>query len=527
MLCGLALYWVVLHNASFYFDDRTAIVNNEVVKKIDIPRIFNSFNTRFLVGLSFAANYHWCGLNPFGYRIINLLIHCLNAFLVYLLVKTTLYLYSERRRILNSRLEWASFFASLLFLCHPIQTEPVNSITQRFVLMGTFFYLLTLLFYIQYRSLSQKRYLMAGLGTALAAMFCKEFVITLPLMLALYDFYFLGPLKGTIARRCRHLVPFFIITLIVPLLLLRTPHQAVRVANIADSNAVHQIDITRAKGGISRQQYFLTELNVMCTYVRLLFLPINQNFDYDYPLSHKMDGRTLLSGIFLLCLLAMAKATYKSQRIVSFSILWFFITLSVESSFIPIGHVIAEYRLYLASVGFVFLVTVLIYTRQIDPKKLNLVAAVVLLGFSILTYQRNQIWKDEFTLWDDVIQKSPYKARAYLNRGLEYFRQNKFTEAISDFNKTITIDPKSAAAYNDLSVLYALKGDPVQAMSDSNKAIEIKPNYAEAYNNRALIYYQLKDYKRTWEDVYRAQALGATVNPQLINALKKITIEDQ
>ena len=125
---------------------------------------------------------------------------------------------------------------------------------------------------------------------------------------------------------------------------------------------MHHIDITRAKGSIGRKQYFLTELNVVRTYVRLLFLPVNQNFDYDYPLSHEMDTKTLLSGVFLLCLLVLAVLTYRSYRIVSFGILWFFIALSVESSLIPIGHVIAEYRLYLASVGFVFLVTVLIYT---------------------------------------------------------------------------------------------------------------------------------------------------------------------
>ena len=94
-------------------------------------------------------------------------------------------------------------------------------------------------------------------------------------------------------------------------------------------------------------------------------MPINQNFDYDYPISNQVDNKTALCGVFLLCLLAMAVVTYKSYRIVSFSILWFFIALSVESSFIPIGHVIAEYRLYLASVGFVFLVMALIYMRQV------------------------------------------------------------------------------------------------------------------------------------------------------------------
>ena len=142
-VCGLALYFIPLQSKAYYFDDHYSIESNEVIRTVDIPRIFNAFNTRFLVGLSFALNYKWCGLEPAGYRLVNILIHCLNAFLVYLLVKSTLYLCQDSRQKFFCRLEWPAFFASMLFLCHPIQTEPVNFITQRFVLMGTFFYLLT------------------------------------------------------------------------------------------------------------------------------------------------------------------------------------------------------------------------------------------------------------------------------------------------------------------------------------------------------------------------------------------------
>ena len=97
ILYGLVLYIPPLQSTSFYFDDQPSVENNAVIKKIDIPEIFNAFNTRFLVGLSFALNYKLCALHPAGYRLINLLIHCLNAFLVYLLIKSTLYLYSARK----------------------------------------------------------------------------------------------------------------------------------------------------------------------------------------------------------------------------------------------------------------------------------------------------------------------------------------------------------------------------------------------------------------------------------------------
>ncbi len=482
ILCGFALYFIALQSKYFYFDDHIAIADNSAIKTIDIPKIFDAFNTRFLTGLSFALNYKFCYLHPLGYRLTNLLIHCLNAFLVYLLVKSTLYLYSARKPIFFCRLEWPAFFASMLFLCHPIQTEPVNFITQRFVLMGTFFYLLTLVLYIQYRCRSQKRYLIAAMVAAIAAMFCKEFVITLPLMLALYDSYFLH--KETIWKRCRCLSPFFVIVLIVPLLLLRTPSQAVHVANIAESHG----DITRARYAIGRKPYFLTELNVVCTYVRLLFLPVNQNFDYDYPISYEMDGKTLMSGVFLFCLLALGGVTYKSYRIISFSILWFFIALSVESSFIPIGDVITEYRPYLASVGFVFVVMSLIYMRKVHVKKLNIIAAVILIVFSILTYQRNKVWKDEFTLWNDTVGKSPHKARPYYARGVIYTNRGNPTQALLDYSKAIEIDPNYAEAYNNRGSTYKQQGNLTGALSDFNRAIEINPKYDIAYADRGNAY---------------------------------------
>ncbi|MBF0503470.1 MAG: tetratricopeptide repeat protein [Candidatus Omnitrophica bacterium] len=526
LLFGFALYFYPLRSTTFSFDDHFSIETNEVVKNIDVPKIFKAFNTRFLVGLSFALNYKCCGLHPEGFRLINLLLHCLNAFLVYLLVQSTLSLYAKSKEIFHGRLEWPSFFASMLFLCHPIQTEPVNFITQRFVLMGTFFYLLSLIFYVKSKRHCEERsdeaislkkdfpnvkntarkdtikfYYLCSLISAIAAMFCKEFVVTLPLMLVLWDFYFLEALAEPRWKRCRRILPFFFIALIVPLLLLKTPKEAIGVANIAQSK---HMDITRAHTDIGRKQYFLTELNVVCTYIRLLFLPINQNLDYDYPLSHALDPKTALCGAFLLCLLGLAAVTYKTCRIISFSILWFFIALSVESSFIPIGHVIAEYRLYLASVGFVFLITTLIYMGQGSQRRINWVTAFILIGFSILTYQRNKVWMSDFVLWDDTARKSPHKARPYNNRGNAYEKQGNLTQAMLDYNKAIEINPKYAEAYYNRGKIYNQQGKVIQALSDYSKAIEQNPDYAEAYDNRGTIYGRHGDVYRAIADFTKA-----------------------
>jgi len=489
ILCALALYFVPLQSPSFYYDDIRSIEHDDVIKTIKIPDIFNAFNTRFLVGLSFALNYKLSALHPAGYRLINLLIHCFNAFLVYLLITFTL------RSLKKNNWEWPAFFGSMLFLCHPIQTEPVNFITQRFVLMGSFFYLLTLVLYVQYRHRSQKKYLITSIISAVAAVFCKEFVVTLPIIITLYEFYFLGSLQEPLWTRCRRLIPFFVVILIVPLLLSRTPSQASIVANIADSNMVQDsrgqhavIDITRAHGGVSRQRYFLTEVNVVCTYVRLLFVPIDQNLDYDYPLFSRMDFKTVMCGLFLLSLLLLAWLTYRTSRIISFGIWWFFIALSVESSLIPIGHVIAEYRVYLASVGFVLLVMSLVYSFSKDTRRSNFIAVVILAGFSMVTFHRNGIWKDEITLWNDVILKSPYKERPYNNLGLSYDHQGDYTKALQEYKIAMQLNPHDPDPHYNSGVIYGKLNDLPEALAEYNKAIQLNPDNASAYSNRATIY---------------------------------------
>jgi hypothetical protein len=121
-------------------------------------------------------------------------------------------------------------------------------------------------------------------------------------------------------------------------------------------------DATQETAAISRNDYLLTQFNVIVTYIRLLFLPINQNLDYDYPLAHSLFAfPTFLSFLFLVMLVIVGVWIFRKSRLISFGIFWFFITLSVESSIIPIRDVIFEHRVYLPSVGFVICLTVALY----------------------------------------------------------------------------------------------------------------------------------------------------------------------
>jgi Flp pilus assembly protein TadD len=381
-----------------------------------------------------------------------------------------------------------AFFGGLVFMVHPVQTQAVTYISQRAASLATLFYLVCLSLYVKSRLLQQQGEAPAAssifyywsLMISVMAMFTKEIAMTLPLMVLLYEYCFLRTKEKF---NWKYPAPFLATILIIPLTMFLT--KFVDFAGMR--NALEPLP------DVSPWQYLLTQFRVVVTYIRLLFIPINQNLDYDYPIAkHLLDLPTLASLILLVLILIIAIRAFSKYRLISFGIFWFFLTLLPESSIIPIRDVIFEHRLYLPMVGFsFFLVSVIYYIFENRSFKLMVMALIIITScYTVLAYERNLIWKDDLTLWNDTMHKSPNKVRPIGNRGLAYFQQGNFTQAISDFTKAIEIDPNYAKTYNNRGAVYGRQGKLPQAISDYTKAIEIDPNYADAYNNRGAIYSQ-------------------------------------
>ena len=190
------------------------------------------------------------------------------------------------------------------------------------------------------------------------------------------------------------------------------------------------------------------------------------------------------------------------SRLIAFGIFWFFITLSVESSVIPIVDVIFEHRVYLPSVGFflAFVVGFAILVERINSKVVvrvvvaGVITAGVLLGG--MTYGRNRVWQNAITLWEDVLKKSPNNARAHNNLGNAYVANNMFDNAIEHFEKSYQLsnDYGQLSNYN-LGVIYHNKGLIDLAISKYQKALKLEtaagtsPHiYSYIHNNLGLAY---------------------------------------
>jgi tetratricopeptide (TPR) repeat protein len=129
-----------------------------------------------------------------------------------------------------------------------------------------------------------------------------------------------------------------------------------------------------------------------------------------------------------------------------------------------------------------------------NPEWLNIgqMEIVIFISLALIygsaTYQRNSTWKDDLTLWSDIVKKSPDKARPYNYLGLAYHKKKLEDKAIEQFKKSISLSPFYANAHVNLGVSYFETGHTDKAIGQFKHAIQIKPKHADAHYNLGIAY---------------------------------------
>ncbi|BCO11543.1 TPR-repeat-containing protein [Citrifermentans bremense] len=524
-LAGLAAYGNTF-SVPFQFDDDAYIVNNPAIRDFNAfispgavtggaelsptaipPALRVAFMTRILGYLSLAVNYHMHGLQVAGYHIVNLALHIVNAWLVYLVLGHLFGIRGKDEHEEKSEgISPLPLIGALLFLCHPIQTHAVTYVTSRFVLLASFFSLLALTSYLGFRKAHGRSglfYLALSVVSASLGMLTKEFTFTLPFVIALYEFSFF---PGTCRDHLRKVWPLALAVPIIPGLIFLQKGQltalggTMRTLTAADSS------------GIGRLDYLLTQFNVVAGYLRLLLFPVGQNVDHDFAVQHNpFAPAVLLPLLLLLCLFGWAAVGYirslragdAAARVVPFGILWFFITLSVESSIIPLGELSAEYRLYLPSLGVIIVLCWLadrICLRLSVGRRARFAAALVVIAMlGTLTILRNSVWQTEISLWLDAVKKSPAKLRPHQNLALYYGNAGRLEEARQELQKAIAIKPDDFELHNNLGIVYRQQGNLDAAILEYERTLQLEPNDAMARYNLGNAYLGRGRYREALE----------------------------
>lgn len=540
-------------DCSFHFDDKNNIIENTSLRDLTNPgKIWNESKlgkTRFIPYLSFALNYKFGNLDVWGYHLVNLLIHLLNAYLVYWLTILVFTSPNLREHHLARHKYFIAPVVALLFVSHPLATQSVTYIVQRMASMAAMFYFLSVALYIKARFSEsksfQKQILFAGaFASALLAMFSKENAFTLPITILLTELILF-----------RKVALPFRLTDYRHLALLATAAGFFVFAMIRLASAL--FDPLLPTGGnhftVTPLSYLLTQFPVIVKYIRLLFLPVNQNLDHDIQMSETLlDFTTLSSLLMLVSIVVLAIRLYRNHKIFTFGIFWFFIALSIESGVIPIEDLMFEHRTYLPSFGFFLTVTSGIFYFLWDKYKGMAIALLMLMivSNSILTFKRNNVWKNELTLWNDAVSKSPEKARPYLNRGVANWDRGNRKQALEDYqkavqlspgnyssahfnlavafesfgqwdlaienyNKTISLSPQNAEARSGLGVCYSNKGMADKAIAEFTSAIKLFPGNSRYYYNRGNTYMNNKQ----WIEAEADFSTAIRLDPQYIDAI--------
>jgi protein O-mannosyl-transferase len=466
LLISFLIYLPVFHNGFLSWDDDTYIKDNPLIYSINLKEIFSHYvlgNYHPLTILALAIEYLFFGLNPTGYHAVNLLLHLLNV----ILVCYTVYLLSDKVAV--------ALIASLLFGIHPLHVESVAWAVELKDLLSTFFFLASYIFYLKYLNDRQKKYYICALLLFLASILSKAMAASLPVVLILTDYF-----KGRKFNRKAILekVPFFLIAIVFGI---------VAVLAQKSEGTTNFIDFPLP-------QRILFACYGFISYLYKLLLPINLSPFYPYPVKSG-ESVPVQYYAYLVLFIGLIVSVFYSLRFtkkIFFGTAFFAVTVFLVLQLFPVGRAImADRYSYIPSIGIFYLAGEgfdLVWRKKSKLAVIIILASAVTVFFAIKTVDRCSVWKNDLTLWNDVINQYPNSSFAYNGRGYFLFNQANYNEAINDFNKSIELDPADAHAYNLRGMVFMNNNRNEDAVNDFNKAIQLDPGNADTYVNRGWVF---------------------------------------
>lgn len=499
----------------FVWDDKYFIVDDLSVHTFtDWQKVFyqnqgyfkdrgNNFY-RPVYSLMNMLNYRMGGGTPLIFHVTNTLFHAASAVLVFMLLLL----------IFNNI--YAAFGAALLFALNPVQTEAVTYIAGRADPMYTFFALSSIITFIKFFNEGKKIYFyFSSLAFFVLAVLSKEAGIITPFLILLC--LSVLPKKAQPPpekSKVLALAPYFVILGIY--ILLR--------ATVLNFSKAGFISLPIIPPPLYSR--ILTACKAIFLYFKFLLVPVRFQLETYLPVSRSlMETRTLMAVTGVVCLTTLFFFLGRKSKNIFFGTLWFFLLLFPMLNIIPINAIFSVHWIYLASVGFFFILSTALWQifERFNLKPYVFVAVILIYGVVLgaMTYEKNKEWKDDETLYNSIlplsqtpriwinlgnsaIQKkdlkkaescylraleiAPQQSEAYGNLGYIYNTENRFDKAEEILKKGISINPKVAGTHFNLGVCYAKTGRYADAIKEVNTTLELSPNHDVAFKLKGEVY---------------------------------------
>lgn len=473
LMLGVTLtYSNHFHNA-FQFDDHHTILENVYIRSLsNIPRFFTDATTfsslppnqswHPLVSLSLALDY-WLGK---GY---NVFYFHLSAFLWFL---TLLLMLAPLLRSLLDRVEpapanfWIAWFAAAWFGVHPAIAETVNYVIQRSDLMSTWGLVAGLLLFARYPAWRRSCLYLLPVALGLLA---KAPALIFPAILAAYLYFFEEMAWPRILKQS---IPSLVLTV----LFLGLQSAATPKTFVASS--------------VSASHYLITQPYVWFRYFVSFFLPLHLSADTDLqaldsPFSLEALGGFVFVAVLLFAIYAAAQR--RASRPVAFGLSWFVLGL-IPTSVFPLAEVENDHRMFLPFVGLVLaaswtggrLIGSQILNRDVRRGILAAAACLLLLD-AAGTRRRNEVWRTEGSLWEDVTLKSPRNGRGLMNYGLSKMSDGDYATALTYFQRALQYSPNYSLLEVNLGVDSAALGRDAEAEQHFQRAVQLTPGLSDSH----------------------------------------------
>lgn len=430
-------------NVGFYMDDFSSIVNNPVVHNFSWEAVNSAFPMRELGYASFAMNYQMSGLNPFYLHLTNIFLHiCSGIVCFYFVLLVQKKLSSDKEPSLVLPL-----FAALLFLILPLNTQPVVYVVQRLTLLSALFYLLSLVFYLQFRMAKRPgRYLFLVLVffSFLAGMHSKQNIATLPVVILLFEYFLF---KSISTKRLWTI--FFAVFMVFAL--------AQLMDFVLKLGLLAKIDsATRLTDEYTRWEYFTQQFTSIFNYLYKFFIPAPLRLEYGIIPNTWQNWQTWV-GLFIVIGLIVAIVRNRTQNpLISLMLSLYLVLHSVESSLLPILDFNVEHRAYLPNVALSILVVylVLIYTKRFNQKFIFVTTLGLLAFYSSITVERLRLWQEPVEFYRHELAYLGNSARLYAGLAGAFAMNGEVSKAEVWFKNAMVTGIQTRRLDSDLVATY-------------------------------------------------------------------------
>ncbi len=500
--------------ASWHLDDEPNILTNSNlhITELSLQQVSRTLRAhpngkqdklyRPLACLTFGLNWYIGQDNVYGYHVVNLTVHILTAWFLFLTLQLLLYIH-YKKQYPPQFFTGAALLAALLWALAPIQTQAVTYLVQRMASMAAMFCIISIYTYLRGRIASEKKYIwyFFCILAFFAALGSKENAILLLPSLVLLEFSFFK--HGTITKR-----QFVIFAVTASVLLIaatffvryglgHTPFSFSSPLSFLDSYSSRSFTFS---------ERILTQLRIVLMYLSQIFLPVADrlSIEHDINLSGSLFSpwSTFPSIILIFSLIVGSFSYLKKYPMICFPILFFFLNHTVESTIFPL-ELIFEHRNYLPSL-FLFLplgilVAHILYSNPPQPLFRRIAVTLCTVLFLIVsghaTYTRNLAWATEGTLWTDVLRKAPNSARAAHNLGRYYHEIGQYQQAYHYFqlslkNAETAASPKRSqqTTLNALGSVAYIVGNHEKSRDYYEKCLDINKKNPVCLENSVLAY---------------------------------------